>query len=191
VPATIANFVLPPLVVQMLATGKKRQLQAIVQSVSTVASVPALAIVLFFAVAGPLVCGLIFGPYYRDAGLVLAILALGKAANVLTGPCGTTLIMAGGRRQTLVIMLATTAVTLPMQVLGFKLWGITGVAVATAFGVLIQNLMQVVAVRRLTGISTWVTPVPTARLLHRELRRQPLAALVRSLLRRSRPGDQR
>jgi hypothetical protein len=72
-----------------------------------------------------------------------------------------------------------------MQVLGLELFGITGLAAATAFGVLFQNLLLVVAVRRLVGISTQVTPLRTARWLRQELRRQSPAALARSVLRRS------
>jgi O-antigen/teichoic acid export membrane protein len=192
VPATIAQFVVPPLVVQLLAQRRKAQLQSVVQSVATVASVPSLAIVAFFALAGPLVCALVYGSFYADAGIVLAVLALGKAANVLTGACGVTLIMAGGRRQNLVAMIVTFVVTLPLQVLGFHLFGILGVAAATALGVLLQNVLLVIAVRRLVGISTLVAPIRTARLLRRELRRQSPAALVRSVLRRpSAPAEER
>jgi predicted membrane metal-binding protein len=82
-------------------------------------------------------------------------------------------------------MIVTVVVTLPLQVLGFQLFGILGVASATAFGVLLQNLLLVWAVRRLIGISTVVAPVRTARLLRRELRRQSPRELLRSLLRRS------
>jgi O-antigen/teichoic acid export membrane protein len=114
------------------------------------------------------------------------VLALGKAVNVLTGACGLTLIMAGGQGQNLVVMIVTVVVTLPLQVLGLELFGITGLAAATAFGVLFQNVLLLVAVRRLVGISTQVTPVRTARWLRQELRRQSPGALARSMLRRSR-----
>jgi hypothetical protein len=81
-------------------------------------------------------------------------------------------------------MIIAVVVTLPMQVIGFRVFGITGVAAATSIGALIQNLLLVIAVRRLVGISTQVTPLRTARRLRQELRRQSPATLVRSLLRR-------
>lgn len=158
VPAAIANFVVPPLVVEMLGRGERGRLESVVQTVAAVAGAPALALVLVFTAFGHQLTGWVYGPFYEGAGAAVAILAAGKILNVLTGACGITLIMAGGQRQNLAIMVGTLLVTLPLEIAGFHLWGLAGLAAATAVGVGLQNAALMWAVRRLVGVRTVANP---------------------------------
>lgn len=171
VPLTIVNFVVPPLVVELLARNQPKRLQRAVQTVATVAGAPAFVALVVFIAFGGWICGLVYGDFYASAGIPLALLAVGKLAGVLTGPCGITLLMSGGQRAYLRTLAVNIAMTLPMQAVGFRLAGLAGLAIATSIGFAIQNVHQVVVVRRCLGVSTQFNLLQTFRLV-RDLARQ-------------------
>lgn len=158
VPAAIANFVVPPLVVQMHARGERERLQRLLQTVAGIACVPAALLVGALVLFGDSVTDQVFGSYYRHAGPLVAILAAGKLGNVLTGACGITLVMTGGARANLVVMATNLVMTLALQVLAVHRFGLAGLAVATALGLVMQNLMLLVAARRRAGVWTFANP---------------------------------
>lgn len=153
-PLTIVNFVVPPLVVELLAKGERDRLRLVVQTVATVAGAPALVMLVVFGAFGAVTCALVYGDFYAVAGTPLALLAVGKLAGVLAGPCGLTLIMSGGQRANLVILAINMAVTLPLQVVGFQVAGLAGLAAATSIGFALQQAHLVIAVRRRIGVGT-------------------------------------
>ena len=158
VPAAIANFVAPPLIVQLHERGETRRLQRLLQSIAGVASVPAMALVAVFVVAGGAVSQAVYGTFYGEAGALVAILAAGKLGNIVTGACGMTLIMTGGARENLVVMATNAAATVALQVLLVHRYGLAGLAAATAIGLVLQNLALLVAARRRAGVWTFANP---------------------------------
>jgi O-antigen/teichoic acid export membrane protein len=164
VPLTIVNFVVSPLVVELLARDQPTRLQRAVQTVATIAGVPALVTLALFAVFGSRICELVYGDFYIDAGPPLVLLAVGKLAGVLAGSCGITLLMSGGQRMSLGILAINIVMTLPMQVVGFQLAGLAGLAAATSIGFALQNLHQVIAVRRRIGVLTTLNLTQTFQL---------------------------
>lgn len=177
-PLTIVNFVVPPLVVELLARDQPQRLQRAVQTVATVAGAPAFVALVIFAAFGSWICGLIYGDFYLGAGTPLAVLALGKLASVLAGACGITLLMSGGQRTSLGILAVNLAMTLPMQVIGFRLAGLVGLATATSIGFALQNVHQVIAVRRRIGVRTEFNILQTFRLLRNLAGRGALRELL-------------
>jgi O-antigen/teichoic acid export membrane protein len=178
VPLAIVNFVVPPLVVQLLAKKQPGRLQLAVQTVTTIAGAPAFFALLALAILGPQVSGLVYGDFYASAGLPLALLTIGKIASVLTGPCAITLIMAGHQRVNLQILAMNFVLTLPLQVVGYRVAGLAGLALATSVGFAAQNIHQAIVVRRRIGVSTHFNPAQTFRLLRDAAKR----GAVRDLL---------
>jgi O-antigen/teichoic acid export membrane protein len=177
-PLMIVNFVIPPLVVELLARDQPRRLERAAQTVATVAGLPAVIALIVFMVFGDWVCALVFGDFYRGAGVPLALLSVGKLAGVLAGACGTALIMSGGQRTNLWIMAINAAMTLPMQLAGYRWGGLAGVAAATSIGFALQNVHQVIAVRRRIGVRTWFDFVQTLRLIREQANRGSLRTLL-------------
>lgn len=115
----------------------------------TVLASPVLLIMMFM---GDRVMSL-YGEGFSKGKLVLAILAFGQFVNAFCGPVGNLLTMSGNERKlrdgtlvTLVVQLTLCAVLIPW-------FGMEGAAVATAAGVISNNLIAVFHVRRLIGIA--------------------------------------
>jgi O-antigen/teichoic acid export membrane protein len=178
IPLSIVNFVVPPLVVELLHRGDKERLGRTVQTVATVAGGPAFLGLLLFIAFGGFITQLVYGGFYAAAGIPLAILSVGKLSSVLSGPCGTTLIMAGGQKESLRILALNFVVTLPMQIAGMHYAGLPGLAAATTLGFVIQQVHLGVAVKRRIGVGTHFNIRGTYRLL-REISREDLKSLFR------------
>ncbi len=156
-PLVIANAVLMPVIVQLHARQERRRLTAALRLSATLTALPALAAVLVLAAAGKPILGLLFGPYYRDAALLLAILATGQLLAVSTGSCGATLLMTGRHRDHLVLNILSLAVLLVAGVASTRAFGATGMAVATLIGGAFQQSLFLLTVRRRLGIWTCAT----------------------------------
>jgi O-antigen/teichoic acid export membrane protein/glycosyltransferase involved in cell wall biosynthesis len=97
--------------------------------------------------------GTLFGAEARGAATALLILALGQAVNVLAGPIGGLMLMAGRERT----QLAVTAVGL-ILVVGLALllvpdFGITGAAIASAAALGFRNVTTFILARQLFAAS--------------------------------------
>ncbi|WP_439534894.1 lipopolysaccharide biosynthesis protein [Polymorphobacter sp.] len=109
------------------------------------------------AVLGPMVLacllfpgqimGLAFGPAFAVAGPALAIMTLGQATKIVTGPVGSMLTMGGMERPILVIAVASLAMTALLAWLLIPFWGIAGAAVAHAVATAFRNIASYVMAR--------------------------------------------
>jgi O-antigen/teichoic acid export membrane protein len=158
VPATVVTFVVSPFIVDLIAKGERARLQRLLRTVAAVAGLPSLLILTVMAVAGGSVVGLVFGDFYRRSGAVLALLTIGKIATVLTGACGVALIMGGHQRAHLGCVATSLVVTVPAQALAYETHGLAGLAIATSAGLVLQNVLLLLAARRLIGIWTHFGP---------------------------------
>ncbi len=159
-PLLVVNAVLPPVVAELHAQGRRDELERVLRGAAALAGLPALAALAALAIAGGPLLGLMYGHAYRAGGAVLTLLACGQAAVVCTGSCGLTLAMTG--RQAL---LATATgigggLTVVAAALAARPFGTTGVAAATAAGLVLQNLAMLVAVRLTAGVWTHLSLAP-------------------------------
>lgn len=105
------------------------------------------------ACAAPLYLA-IFGSGYRDDGVaVVIVMAIGMMLAMAAGPLDTLLLMAGGSTTSLWNTLTALAVNVVLCLLLIPAWGIVGAAVAWAAAVVLRNLMTLVQVHRLNGIT--------------------------------------
>lgn len=159
-PLMIVNAVLPPLIAELHAAGDRARLERVVRVSATAAGVPAALVLISFIVAGEAILGFAFGDFYRSSAVVLALLSIGQLVNVWAGSCGFVLIMTGKVTAMMRITAATGTITMVAAVALARPLGIAGVAAAMAFGLLLQNVLMVLAVRRLAGVWTHVTLKP-------------------------------
>jgi O-antigen/teichoic acid export membrane protein len=153
-PFLIVSQVIPPIIAQLHAQGRRHMLERAVRSVSTVATIPAALVMGVFAVAGGPIMGLAFGSYYSRGASVLAILSVSKVVAVATGSSGTALMMTGNQRTMMNITLCTACLSVGGELALVQPFGMVGVAVATSTAQVLQNLLQLLYAKRRLGIWT-------------------------------------
>lgn len=166
-PFIIASQVVPPIIAELYARGRKLDLESSLRQVATVAGIPASMVLFAFLFFGASIMGLVYGSFYRQGATVLAILSVARLYAVFTGNSGALLMMTGHQRTMLGITAVSAALGLTAELLVVRPFGIVGVAIATACAQVIQNTLQLVYGKMRVGIWT-----------HAELSLRPLRDLL-------------
>ncbi|WP_394172444.1 oligosaccharide flippase family protein [Guptibacillus hwajinpoensis] len=159
-PIVIADMITPPLIAQMNAQNKLKEIEGTLRSVSTIASIPAIAVIIVFIAGGQLILGLIFGEFYKGGAVILSILCIGQFFNVIAGAAGSTLMMTGNQKAIMYITLFSSVLMIGGSILAVQKYGPTGVAVVKSAGLLLQNFLMIVITKRKLGIwahMKWIT----------------------------------
>ena len=146
----ILNYVMSPLFAEHQDNTKRlRQLFHRAVLLNSVAALP--LFLLYFFYANELVI-LLFGATFADTAGILPVIALAQLWNVLCGPVGALLNMAGKDKavmrvciSSLLVLIATNAVLIP-------LFGLYGAAWATTCVIIWQNTLLRLKVRHCLGI---------------------------------------
>jgi len=160
-PLFVMNGVIAPLIAELWAQGKRVQLETMVRGATTLATIPCLIGWVAFAVAGGRLMRAAYGGNgYARGGHIVAILAFGTMLGVAAGPNTFALIMTGNHRLAAAAAALTVVVTVGGEIVGVHVAGLTGVAVASAAGVGVQNVLLTFAARRRLGIWTHASISP-------------------------------
>lgn len=154
----VVNGVIPPLIAELSAQRKSRQLEHMLQGTAALAGVPAVMLLLTFLVFGRQILGAVYGPFYRQAADVLAILTLGECVNVLAGSCGYALIMTGHHKLMASITIVSGLISIVLSVLLVRGFGAAGVALACTSGIVLSNLIMVAGVKVVLDLWTCANP---------------------------------
>jgi O-antigen/teichoic acid export membrane protein len=153
-PYRILQGVTPPIISELYAQGRKKELEQALRAAATLAGIPAALVLGLFVVAGASVMGHVYGPFYRSGATVLAILTVGRLVAVWTGSCGLALMMTGHQKPMMYITVFSGVISITAGILVAPRFGAVGVAVATATTASMQNLLQLFLAKRLVGVST-------------------------------------
>ena len=153
-PLIAVNQVVTPLIAGWHAKGELTRLQHTLRSTAGLALLAASVFGLVCVVAGGDLLAFLFGPSYRDAATVLAILAVGQVIQTWAGSCGYALMMTGHQRPYAWLLAVSTVITVTLDVLLYDVWGIEGIALATTVMLALQNIVQVVYLKRVAGFTT-------------------------------------
>ena len=157
-PLLVLNSALIPVISEHHALGQRERLQDLLRGSATMAAVPAFIALIAFALAGGWILQAAFGEAYREAHLILLVLAVGQCVNVLCGSAGYVLLMTGRQRDMFFITAVSgAAMCLLAWVLGSK-FGALGVAIGSAMGLATQSLMMCWTVWRCLGMVTFASP---------------------------------
>jgi O-antigen/teichoic acid export membrane protein len=96
----------------------------------------------------------VFGPEFATGGNTLLILALGQLVSAGVGPVGWILSMGNGERVLMYISALSAAIMVVFCLLLIPRFGLLGAAVAHAASSAIQNVLCMLAVKRLFGFYT-------------------------------------
>jgi len=149
----IASQVVPPVIAELWAQGKKNQLEHSLREVATLAGAPGAIVLLVFVVFGQQVIRLVYGPL-PGAATVLAILSIARLYAVVTGNSGVALQMTGYQRTMFYLTVFTGVCSLAAEIFFGSRYGINGVAWSTAGAQIMQNSLQLFYAKRKLGIWT-------------------------------------
>jgi O-antigen/teichoic acid export membrane protein len=151
---SIVNAVMPPSIAEMYAQGKKRELEHVLRTVATLSGIPAFVGSVGFILLGAPILGLVFGDYYRQGAMVLALLSVGNLVNVWTGSCGLSLRMTGHQVTMMKIAICRGFFTAAGALWLVRDYGAVGVASTTALSSILLNILTLFLVRKKIGIWT-------------------------------------
>lgn len=156
-PAQIVGLVVPPMIAEMYAQGRRRELEKLLRTAATFAGIPSFLVLVAFVVAGGPILSLVFGEYYREGALVLAVLSVGRLIQVWSGACEQTLMMTGHQVTMMSLTLLGGALIVVGAVLSVQPYGILGVAAAAAVGLALQNVLMVFFAKIRVGVWTHIS----------------------------------
>lgn len=153
-PLLAVNAVFGPMVASLHAQGDRATLQRLYSRLSWCTALLGSYIAIFLWATGQWVLG-IFGPAFLAGHLALMILIAGQAVNSCTGSSGLVLGMTGRAGWRLMNAAITAGLNVALNLLLIPQWGIAGAAVATAVSLGTINVLQVIEVRWLVGLSAF------------------------------------
>jgi O-antigen/teichoic acid export membrane protein len=166
-PFIVVSQVVPPIIAELHAQGRKHDLEHSLREVATLAGMPASIVLLAFALFGAPIMGFVYGGFYRQGATVLAILSTARLYAAITGNSGALLMMTGHQKTMMRITAISAVYGVTMDLLLAPRFGAVGVACATASAQVMQNSLQLVFGKRRLGIWT-----------HAELSFRPLRELI-------------
>jgi len=164
-PFVVFSGVIPPIIAELHAQQKMRQLERALRAGATLAGLPAFGVLLIFLLFGPWVLGKVFSAPYSAGAPILAILSLGRLYAIWAGSAGVTLMMTGYQKAMMKLTLGcgVLSVSLGLGVAyalkraGYPPIDVAiGVACATVSAIVLQNTLQLALVRRRLGIWTMI-----------------------------------
>lgn len=157
IPLQLAGMVVPPLIAELYAQRRIRELERALRATATLASIPSLLILVAFVFFGGPILGLVFGEYYREGASILVLLSLGQIVNVATGSCNETLMMTGNHAAMMIVTISSGLLLGVGALWAGQSYGAVGIAGMVAFSKAFQNLLMLLYAKRRTGMWTHVT----------------------------------
>ena len=147
----VVNSITAPKYAALFKKGKLDEIESLAITTAVLMAVFSfpLLVILFFWSDSVLV---LFGEGFREAGLVLSILAVGQFINVYTGSVGYILLMSGNEKVMRDVVFTVTLVGFPITVVLVINYRSEGAAIASALSIAIQNLLATWFVFRKLGI---------------------------------------
>lgn len=131
-PLTAMQIIVCPTIARAFARGDNSAMRAVTTGASTAAAYTCLPLLILVLILPGEVMSLLYGPAFADGGLLLLVLALGQAANVLTGICGPLLTMTGHESTVAKVTAVGLAVRLILDLAIADTIGVTGLVVVGA-----------------------------------------------------------
>ncbi len=147
------NSIAAPKFSALYSQGKIKELTLLARQSTMMMTLIAAPVLLIFIVWPEYVLGL-FGPEFKAASIILAILAAGHFVNVVTGSVGYLLKMTGHERLVRNNTIFCALLNVGLNVILIPHLGIYGAAISTAGTMAVKNLISFVLVYKRLGFLT-------------------------------------
>ena len=154
VPMTLVGSVVTPLWARLHAEGDRRRMQLLSTRSAQLMTAGVLGLSLPVILFGRELIGLLFGAEYRPAYPALAVLCAGQLVQAFFSPNGGLLLMTGHERRVTRATFLSLLSCVAMLFILVPRFGMLGAALATAFAMLVWNLLCWRDARRRLGIDT-------------------------------------
>ena len=153
-PLLILNSAAAPYLADRRDQQNHETVEDTVRAATTYASALSLLGVSMVIIGAPTIMALIYGEFYREASMILTVLAVGRFVNVATGPCGLLLMVSGYHSLLMWINLVISAAAVALMVIVAKPFGVIGIAGTAAAMMILQNFTLLILARTKTGMWT-------------------------------------
>jgi len=158
-PLTVVNIVLPPFIGELHQKNSRSRIATLCGLTSGAAILGTAAAAVVFLLFGRQLLTLLFGTFYGGGSTVLLILAVGEIAKVAVGSSALVLMMTGHQRSLMFASIAGGVLAIALGLILGHLFGLMGIAVASAIGVTFQQVLKLLIVRFRLGIWTHARPL--------------------------------
>jgi len=152
-----ANSVLAPTIATLFSENNLEQLEKIIRKSVLTVFLTSLMIGIIMMGLGQYLL-LIFGAEFISGWKAMNILIAGQIFNALTGPVGIVLNMTGHQNYTAIATGISAILNIILNAILIPQWGIDGAAIATSISILVINIIKVIMMRRILGISLYSSP---------------------------------
>ena len=151
-----ANSIFPTIVSDLEYQGEDRMMSEIYIGVTGwVGSLSLFGFTIFFVFSEKILR--IFGAPTSAAVFTLTVLAFGQVCTTLIGPAGSLLMMNGFERLQVANTVMVAVLNVSLNYILIQKYGVLGAAVATAFALILLNLVRLIEVWKLVGIHPFST----------------------------------
>ena len=168
----VVNEVTAPEIARLNVQGERERLADLLGSTAALCALPALGLLVVLAVAAENVLELLFGAFYREAGVILLILAAGQAVNVFVGSTHYALVMTGHGTVRMVAALAAATSLVAIGVAVTPSYGMIGLALAVSAILGLEQVGLWLCVRWRCGLWIHADPGKTLGLIKEFLARR-------------------
>ncbi|MCF6171886.1 MAG: flippase [Bacteroidales bacterium] len=152
----VTNAAVSPKIASLYAEGKIREMERMVQSVTSGLLLIAILALIFFVFFGTNILSL-WGAEFSEAYLILVIFSVGQFFIVGTGASGFLLMMCGLEKTYAKISIASVILNLVLNFIFIKNLGALGAAIATSITVAGESFIRVIVVK--TKLKVWSIPI--------------------------------
>jgi O-antigen/teichoic acid export membrane protein len=151
VPLIAFNQLMPPVASRLWEDGNLGTLNAVYTTITRLIVTTTVPLIAVQVVYGPELLGL-FGPEYRRGYAVLLVFTVGRLIGNGVGATGWLLLMTEHQYARLVLDWVLAALNVVLSSLFVVHFGVVGAALGTSSAIAVQNLLQVLLLRRYEGL---------------------------------------
>jgi O-antigen/teichoic acid export membrane protein len=155
----LLHVFIPPIITQLKVEGKIQELEYILRGGATICGLLTFPLALMFILFPAEILAFLFGEHYSQGGGILFLLTIGMFFNTATGMRGAALMLTEHERVQMVISLIGGTMNIVFCVLGAWKIGINGIAAGAMAGMILQSVMELIAVKKILGIWTFASPL--------------------------------
>jgi len=149
----VTNAALSPKLATLYKAGKIKEMNKMVQRVTSGLICVAILPVIVFALFGESILGL-WGAEFSSGYWLLIVLSLGQLVNIGTGSAGLLLVMTGFEKIQANISFIAIGINLLINFILIGQFGALGAAIATAIALSFENISKVIYAKKKTGVMT-------------------------------------